>query len=196
MHRLNRDGLPGILRANMTSTIYVKLDLSALPRSAPAFMPDLQLEQMAYTNNQEMIIRITWITSLTVLFLFFLNNVYIWFSFKDRTVLYYLIAQLGGIIYITSYKQIFPALLPNPVFSLGLQRNGVLGWYDLNQLLLHISIPVTVYSVVQFTRSYLQTQLSADSSVFHLLIFTFAHFHIKISPLYQSSHLILPPPLH
>ena len=160
MHRLNRDALPGILRAHMTNTVFVKLDLSALPRSAPAFTPDLRLEQTAYTNNQEMIIRITWITSLTVLFLFFLNNVYIWFSFKDRTVLYYLIAQLGGIIYITAYKQVFPALLSNPVFSLGLQPNGVLGWYDLNQLLLHISIPVTVYSVVQFTRSYLHTQLS------------------------------------
>ena len=159
-HRLNRDGLPGILRARMANTIYVKLDISALPRSAPAFTPGLQLEQTAYTNNQEMIVRITWITSLTVLFLFFLNNVYIWFSFKDRTVLYYLIAQLGGIIYITAYKQVFPALLTNPVFNLGLQRNGVLGWYDLNQLLLHISIPVTVYSLVQFTRSYLHTQLS------------------------------------
>lgn len=159
-HRLNRDGLPGILRARMTNTIYVKLDISALPRSAPAFKPDLQLEQTAYTNNQEMIVRITWITSLTVLFLFFLNNVYIWFSFKDRTVLYYLVAQLGGIVYITAYKQVFPALLTNPVFNLGLQRNGVLGWYDLNQLLLHISIPVTIYSLVQFTRSYLHTQLS------------------------------------
>jgi DNA-binding CsgD family transcriptional regulator len=158
--RLNRDGLAGILRANMTNTIYVKLDISALPPSAPAFKPTLQLEQTAYNNNQEMIIRITWIASLTVLFLFFLNNVYIWFSFKDRTVLYYLIAQLGGIIYITAYKQIFPALMPNPVFNLDLQRNGVLGWYDLNQLLLHISIPVTVYSLVQFTRSYLQTQLA------------------------------------
>jgi len=160
IHRLNRDALAGILRANLTSTIYVKLDLSALPRSAPAFKPELRLEQTAYTNNQEMIIRITWFTSLTVLFLFFLNNVYIWFSFKDRTVLYYLVAQLGGIVYITAYKQVFPALLPNHVFSLGLQRNGVLGWYDLNQLLLHISIPVTIYSLVQFTRSYLHTQLS------------------------------------
>ena len=158
--RLNRDGLGGILRANMTNTIYVKLDISALPPSAPAFKPTLQLEQTAYNNNQEMIIRITWIASLTVLFLFFLNNVYIWFSFKDRTVLYYLIAQLGGIIYITAYKQIFPALMPNPVFNLGLQRNGVLGWYDVNQLLLHISIPVTVYSLVQFTRSYLHTPLA------------------------------------
>ena len=160
MQRLKRDGLAGILRARMTSTIYVKLDLSALPRSAPTFKPDLQLEQTAYTNNQEMIIRITWITSLTVLFLFFLNNVYIWFSFKDRTVLYYLVAQLGGIIYITAYKQVFPALLHNPVFSFGLQRNGVLGWYDLNQLLLHISIPIVAYSFVQFTRSYLHTWLS------------------------------------
>jgi DNA-binding CsgD family transcriptional regulator len=158
--RLNRDALSGILRANRINTLYVYIDVSALPPGVPAFKPNLKLVQASYTSHQEMIIRITWITSLTVLLLFFLNNVYIWLSFKDKTVFYYLLAQLGGIIYITAYKQVFPALLPNPVFSIGLQANGILGWYDLNQLLLHSSIPVIMYSMVQFTRSYLHTWLA------------------------------------
>lgn len=160
IRRLGRDGLSGILRAHTINTIYVQMDVSALHQTMQAFTPALQLEQAAYSSNQEMIIRVTWITSLTVLILFFLNNVYIWFSFKDKTVFYYLIAQLGGIIYITAYKQIFPALMPNRVFSIGLQPDGVLGWYDTNQLLLHVSIPIIVYSLVQFTRSYLHTWLT------------------------------------
>jgi DNA-binding CsgD family transcriptional regulator len=87
-----------------------------------------------------------------------LNNLYIYFSFNDKTVLYYCIAQLGGIIYITAHKQIFPVFFPNPVFSTGLHANGMLGWYGLNDLLLHIGVLVAIYGIVQYTRAYLNTR--------------------------------------
>jgi DNA-binding CsgD family transcriptional regulator len=180
IRRLARDELTGILRAHKMNTVYVKMDVNALHQTMQAFTPTLKLEQATYSSNQEMIIRVTWITSLTVLLLFFLNNVYIWVSFKDKTVFYYLAAQLGGIIYITAYKQIFPVLLPNRIFSIGLQPDGVLGWYDLNQLLLHISVPIVVYSLAQFTRSYLRTWLTLPRLDAFFKYVLFAYLPISI----------------
>lgn len=158
--RINGNGMAFVLRAQTVNTLYVHVDIKPLRQSEYVLQPALRLEKEAVANKQEQIIWITWIASLTVVFLFFLNNVYIWFSFKDKTVLYYLIGQLGGMVYITAYKKVFPVLFPCPVFSIGLQRNGSLGTFGLNDLLLHLSILVVMYSMVQFTRSYLNTRQS------------------------------------
>ena len=155
---INRNGMACIMRASTLNTIYVHVDVTRLRQTGYVLQPALRLEKGAVANKQEQVIWITWIASLTVVFLFFLNNVYVWFSFKDKTVLYYLIGQLGGMVYLTAYKKVFPVLFPCPVFSIGLQRNGLLGTFDLNDLLLHLSILVVMYSMVQFTRSYLNTR--------------------------------------
>jgi DNA-binding CsgD family transcriptional regulator len=158
--RVNRNGMACILRAQTLNTIYVHVDVTPLRQTSYVLQPSLRLEKGAAASKQEQMIWITWIASLTVVFLFFLNNVYVWFSFKDKTVLYYLIGQLGGMVYITAYKKVFPVLFPCPVFSIGLQRNGSPGTFGLNDLLLHLSILVVMYSMVQFTRSYLNTRQS------------------------------------
>lgn len=158
--RINRDGMACIMRARTLNTIYVHVDVTPLRQTGYVLQPALQLEKGAVANKQEQMIWITWIASLTVVFLFFLNNVYVWFSFKDKTVLYYLIGQLGGMVYLTTYKKVFPVLFPCPVFSIGLQRNGSPGTFGLNDLLLHLSILVVMYCMVQFTRSYLKTRQS------------------------------------
>lgn len=158
--RINQNGMTCVLRAQTVNTIFVKVDIKPLRQFSNSLKPAIRLEKEAVTNKQEQIIWITWIASLTVLFILFLNNVYIWFSFKDKAVLYYLIGQLGGMIYITAYKKIFPVLFSCPVFTIGLNRNGSLGSYGLNDLLLHMSILVIVYSIVQFARSYLNTRQS------------------------------------
>jgi DNA-binding CsgD family transcriptional regulator len=159
-NRVDREGMFCVLRAQTVNTIYIKVDIKSLGQLGYAVKPEVVLEKEAVALKKEQIIWITWITSLTVLFLFLLNNVYIWFSFKDKTILYYLIGQLGGMIYITAYKQVFPVLFPCRVFSIGLQPNGILAWYGLNDLLIHTGILVIMYGAVQFGRSYLNTRQS------------------------------------
>ncbi|WP_133054058.1 7TM diverse intracellular signaling domain-containing protein [Niastella yeongjuensis] len=158
--RINRRGMACILRADTINTVYVHVDLKHLGALAGAFKPDIRLETGDFANKQEQLIWITWGVSLAVVLLFLLNNVYIYFSFKDRAVLYYLIGQLGGLIYMTAHKQLFPAFFPDPVFTTGLQPNGKAAWYGLNDLLLHTGILVVIYSIVQFSRSYLNTRQS------------------------------------
>ena len=155
--RINRRGMACVLRADTINTVYVHINLKHLGAFV-TFKPDIRLETNEFANKQEQLIWISWITSLAVIVLFLLNNVYIYFSFKDKAVLYYLIGQLGGLIYMTAHKQLFPAFFPNVVFTAGLQPNGKAAWYGLNDLLLHTGILVVIYSIVQFSRSYLNTR--------------------------------------
>ncbi|MFL5747501.1 MAG: 7TM diverse intracellular signaling domain-containing protein [Niastella sp.] len=158
--RINRRGMACILRADTINTVYVHIDLKHLGAFAEAFKPDIRLETAAFASKQDQLVWITWITSLAIVLLFLLNNVYIYFSFKDKAVLYYLIGQLGGLIYMTAHKQLFPAFFPDLVFTTGLQPNGKAAWFGLNDLLLHTGILVVIYSIVQFSRSYLNTRQS------------------------------------
>jgi len=97
--------------------------------------------------------------SLIVLLVFLLNNVYIWFSLKDKAVFYFLIAQLGALIYITAYKQFFYLLFPRLVFSIG-SVNGSVVQYGMNSLFLHAGCIIILYGLVHFCRSYLNTRRS------------------------------------
>lgn len=157
---INLKGMACVLRPQTKNIIYIHLDLHHLGPFRYSFKPDISIETADFANKQEQVIWITWVTSMMVLLLFLLNNIYIYFSFKDKTVLYYCIGQLGGMIYITAHKQIFPVLFPNPVFSTGLHPNGMAAWYSLNDLLLHIGVMAVLYSTVQFSRAYLNTRQS------------------------------------
>jgi DNA-binding CsgD family transcriptional regulator len=156
--RVGQDILEGVLRSKAINILYIKAVIGKPAQTGRAFMPQVTLEKASIANQQEKIIWITWVTSLVVLFLFLLNNVYIYFSFKDKTILYYLVAQVGGIIYITAYKQVFPVLFPCPLLTTGITANGQPAWYDLNDLLMHIGIGVIMYGIVQFSRHYLKTR--------------------------------------
>lgn len=156
--RINNTGMNCIMQAQTTNTFYVLVDVKAIEKTGYALAPDVRLEKGVEAEKQERTIWITWVTSLTVLFLFFLNNVYVWASFKDKTILYYLIGQLAGMIYVTGYKKVFPSIFTCPVFTIGLKQNGMVTTYSLNDLLLHLSILVIMYSMVQFCRSYLNTR--------------------------------------
>lgn len=157
---INLKGMACVLRAKTENTIYVHIDLKHLGPFNYSFKPNISIEAADYANKQEQVIWITWVTSIMILLLFLLNNIYIYFSFKDKTVLYYCIGQLGGIIYVTAHKQIFPVFFPNPVFSTGLHPNGMAAWYSLNDLLLHIGVMAVLYSTVQLSRAYLNTRQS------------------------------------
>lgn len=156
--QLNNTGMLCIVQAQKINTFYILADVKALEKAGQALAPVVRLRKAVDIEMQERLILITWVTSLIVLFLFFLNNIYVWASFKDKTIFYYLIGQLAGMIYVTGYKKVFPLLFSCPLFTIGLQQNGTVTTYSLNDVLLHLSILVIMYGMVQFCRSYLSTR--------------------------------------
>ena len=157
--RIRRDVMPCILRGPTTDTLYIRSEISSPGLFNQTFRPEVTVEKETIGNRKEQIVFVTWIMSISVLFLFFLINAIIYFNLRERVILYYLIAQLSGMIFITAYKQAFPVLFPCKVFSIGLYK-GTLVWYDLNNLLMHVGILGIIYGLVQFTRSYLNTRQS------------------------------------
>ena len=149
--------MPCILQARTTNTLYIKTDVHLLRRFGYAIKPKIILQQRSAGNQTERVLLVAWVASMVVLFLFFLNNLYVYFSFRDKTILYYLIAQMGGMIYITSYRHFFSVFFYCPIFTINLRPDGLMEYFNLNFLLMYISLLLIMYGFVQFTRSYLET---------------------------------------
>lgn len=154
--RRNRADNLVVAKGSAQTIVYLKVDVHRLHLFDKAIKPRILLEKQSLVAGYEQFMLITWIASLSVLFLFFLNNLIIYVSFRDKLVLYYLIVQIGGMIYITFYKQFLQILLPSPVFTLGIYPDGSVYYFNLESLVQHISILLILYGFVQLARAYLR----------------------------------------
>ncbi len=155
--KIRRWGLtPVLINGKSKNTLYIKVNVEKLRKFNRSLLPKTALVKKTFNDRREQNLLVAWIAGIVVLVLFFLNNLYVYLSFRDSTVLYYLLAQLGGMIYLTAYWQFFHVLFRCPVFSIGLDLN--FNHYDLNFLLMHVGIVLTLGSFVQLTRSYLATK--------------------------------------
>ncbi|GLU54499.1 7TM diverse intracellular signaling domain-containing protein [Dyadobacter frigoris] len=154
----NLNEMTCVLQGQTENILYIKVEASALQKLGYNVKPLIKIEKSVYASKREQKAWLSWITSLTVLALFFLNNLYIYFSIRDKTVLFYLIAQLGGIFYITAYKRFYYILFPNSVFTSTVSPNGQLHSFDLSSLLMHGGILLIMYGVVGLTQSFLNTK--------------------------------------
>lgn len=136
-------------------TVYFWVDLRMPNIVNDQFKINLKLELKEDADNLRQEIKMAWLVCMTILFLVFLNYLYIYINLKDRPVLFYLLMQLGGMIYLTGYWRYFGLFAPK-VFSFRL--GYTLSIYDTNQLLVHLAIVIIFYSYVQLTRSYLNTK--------------------------------------
>lgn len=155
--RRNRADGAMVAEGRAETVVYVNTDVHLLRQVSNALKPQIRLEKYAQVNREEQFIRITWVAALSVLGLFFLNNLIIYANFRDKIVRYYLLAQVGGIVYITNVKQFFYILLPSRVFSVSTYPDGSIHYFDVCDLFQHVSIALILYGLVQLTRVYLQT---------------------------------------
>ncbi|MES2777992.1 MAG: 7TM diverse intracellular signaling domain-containing protein [Bacteroidota bacterium] len=162
-HQRNQGQMTCVLQGQKENVLYVKTDVSQLAKFGYVFKPSIWLEQAGNQDKHEQFIWIALITSLVVLFLFILNNVVIYYNFRDKTILYYLILQFGAIMYILSYRGVFHMLFPGRVFSIAIEPGGRLHEYTINNLFNHVSVLIIIYGFVQLTRSYLSTRKNLPS---------------------------------
>ncbi|WP_159466704.1 7TM diverse intracellular signaling domain-containing protein [Dyadobacter sp. 3J3] len=154
----NLNELACVLQGKTENAIYINMDASVLRTFGHAVEPLIKIKKGDYFDRNEHIVWLSWVTSITVLILFFLNNLYIYFGLRDKTVLFYLIAQLGGMFYITAYKRFYGIFFQSPLFTSTVSPNGQLHSFDLTNLLMHGSILLIMYGVVELTRAFLNTR--------------------------------------
>ena len=146
------------LKGQANTILYVKCNFKTLSKLAQNLKPIIRIHKSSEQENLKHKIELAYITGITVLLLFFLSNLYMYFSFRDRIVIYFLVGQLGAIIYLTSYRQFFGRYLYNKVFDFGILSNSDVFYYDMDSLLMHVGIMLIMYGVTQLTRYYLNTK--------------------------------------
>lgn len=174
-----RQAMSFVAEKRAETTLYIKADLQVVHRPI-AIKPQIVIESQAVTDSNEQFILVAWIATLAVLFLFFINNLFIYFSFKDKIVLYYLIGQVGAVIYLTYYKRFIETFLPCPVFTFDVWANGDMYAFDLADLLQHFSIVLILYWLVQSTRTYLNTAMTLPRLDFVLKYGLYAYALITV----------------
>ncbi|MCF0074895.1 hypothetical protein LZD49_30700 [Dyadobacter sp. CY261] len=156
--RRDRLVIPIVLQGSTVNTFYVRFDLHALEKLKKTLAPKVTFERQSSIEHREQLLWVAWVCGITVLFIFFLNNLYIYIGFKYRIVFYYLISQLGCIIFLTAYRHFFHVLLGRVVFTMKLDAQGTLIHYDFNKLMMHIGIGLLLYGITHLVRLYLNTK--------------------------------------
>ncbi|WP_439556354.1 7TM diverse intracellular signaling domain-containing protein [Dyadobacter sp.] len=161
------------LAAKSTSTMYLRMDLSKVKGGTPRFKPLIEFQQKAVVDKREQLILTVWIASMAVLVVFFLINLNVYLTFRDSSVLYYLLSLIGGMMYMTAYRAYFQVPFPKPVFNFALRQ--IVSSYDVNRLFTHFGIIFVLYGLVQLTRSYLNTarNLPGPDKILRFLLYSY-----------------------
>jgi len=152
-----RGELPLLLPGGATTTCYVRLTLPAYTALPPACAMWVRVAPETAVQAHFLFLTVTWAVSVAVLGLLGLFSLYAYVRFRDRILLYQVMLQLGGILYLTRYRGFFHLLLPQPVFSLRLLPDGHGYSYTPDGLLVHLSVVLLLLGASLATRAYLHT---------------------------------------
>jgi DNA-binding CsgD family transcriptional regulator len=149
--------LPCVFQGKTTATIYLKCNVRPLRASKTLIQPAIWLEKDSYIQANEQFIALVTFATVFVFVLFLLYNAYIYFIFRDSTFLYYLIAQMGGLLFILADQFYFNVLLPFRFCVSEARPDGFIVFHDLNSLVGDFALALIVLGYVQITRIYLDT---------------------------------------
>lgn len=149
--------LPCIFQAKQKNTIYVKVKVAALAKYNFPVSGAIKLEKASEYDENEQYRFVACFATIAIMLMFFLYNLYIYFIFKDKTYLYYLVIVLGGIIYITAFNKYLNLYFSTRLFSINMMPNGNIYFYELNSFVVEIGIVLVLTGFIQLTRNYLQT---------------------------------------
>ncbi|MFY7911786.1 MAG: 7TM diverse intracellular signaling domain-containing protein [Emticicia sp.] len=149
--------MPCVLPANETVELYIKTNIKAFRKASAPIQATVWLEKESYiTENEQFIALATWITVFVFVF-FLIYNAYIFYVFRDKTFIYYLIAQIGGIIFILADQFYFNVLLPFRFCVVDAQPNGFVMFHEINGVMFDIGVSMILFGYVQITRLYFDT---------------------------------------
>jgi len=187
-----------VLQGHSSTYLYVQVNLGRSYSFPKAIKPQVVLEKKSVSLRSEHFVTTAWLVSLAVLLMVFLNNLHLYYRFRDRSVLFFLFTQVGGMIYITAYRSFFKVVFPSPSFSLLVMPNGICHSYSLNNVFMHLSVATILYGFVQMARSYLQTKKELPKwdillrySLYGYLLFTAVVAIVNLTGFYLNAYTLL-----
>lgn len=149
--------LPCIFQGQQKNVLYFKISvgyLAAYPFSANA---GIWIEQADYYTQQEQFVWVSWAITIGIMLMFFLYNAYIYFIFKDKTYLYYLVIVAGGMIYITAINHYFNLFSTFRFNNISMEKKGCVHYWGVDSFFIEVGILLVITGFIQLTRNYLQT---------------------------------------
>ena len=169
---------PILLSAKKIDTLFIRVKTS--PLREYNYLPNLviHIQKESYFEKGEERIAIIWVATLITMISFFLYNLYVYFVFKDKTYLYYLLIIVGGIVYISATFEYFDLLFPFrivQVYSDSLHSGQT---FNINTFSRQLSTCLIMFGFVKFTISYLQLTKNSYrwNKVLHYMLYGYIIF--------------------
>ncbi|GAA4324821.1 7TM diverse intracellular signaling domain-containing protein [Flaviaesturariibacter amylovorans] len=140
-------------RPNGTDTFFVRVSSGPIRNGSVSMRTVLEPADRFEAKEQQRYWG--WLITLAVMGAFFLYNLYIYFIFRDRTFLYFLLIVASGMTYITGINWFFSTLVKWRLVRATLTGDGI-HFVDQNYLLADLSAVGVIVGFVLLARQYLQ----------------------------------------
>lgn len=140
------------------NTLYLRVDLSDLKRWPYAVKPPLEFVKTVIVDTDDRLNAVVYYVCVLLLLSVLGYNLYIYVTLRDKAYLWYLIIQVGILMYITADKYYFEVLLPLRQYGVHVKPDGNILLFDFNRYLMHIGTVIMFCGFIQFTREYLNTK--------------------------------------
>jgi DNA-binding CsgD family transcriptional regulator len=174
--------VPLKLRKQTSQTIYLKIQLGDIKKLVAPIKPAIVLEKEYTFLATEQFIYLSYLFCCIALLSFSGYNLYLYFELKDSTFLFYVVAQLGAIVYITGSSFFVNVLLPIRIYSIKLKPNGEIATYTLNAFFEHVGTAIIFWGFICFTRLYLRTKELLP--IFDKALKTLAYVYVAIEVIF------------
>jgi len=174
--------IPIVLRAQSRNVLYVKVDLADVKSYTYAKRPAFILQKGVTFEAEQRFFGLFFLVCCTALISFACYNLYIYFQLRDKAYLYYVIVQVGSLIFFTGDNLYFNILFPLRIYNLIVLANGDVKYHDINFFAEHVGVAILFWGFSQFTRSYLSTEKLLPKWDKTLKILGFIFFWVEIIP--------------
>jgi hypothetical protein len=148
-----------VLQGAARNTVYVRMNVSKLGSFSRFVNVSFTLEKEAVTRQQNQLSWILCIATIAVVLMFLIYNAIVFSGIRDRTYFYYLLIQLGGIVYVAATFRCFVYLIPWRNFHPWLSPGGSVYYAHLNMFLMRMGTLVIISGYVQMARYFLNTRV-------------------------------------
>ena len=151
--------MPILCKSNGETVFYIKIDVTSLKGINDSLNTEITIEKFSKVQALALRNYTWWLVTIFIVLGFAIYNAYLYFMFKDRVYLYYLLAILSGIVYITGVSFNLCYITNFKILAARLHQNGDFNYLPTDIAVANISIAFVLLGLVQFSRHYLQTAL-------------------------------------
>ena len=149
--------IPCLFKGGAVTTVYIKMKVSVFNTSPYSLINLMDIEPTVITQARKQSAFNLWLATTLIVLAFFIYNAYLYFMFKDKVYLYYLLLLFGGIIYITAGNFFLNYFTSYHHVSAKLLASGNYTYLPFDLFIQQLGIILVMTGFVQFTRAYLQT---------------------------------------